>query len=284
MHIEWQTYDRRVLKRWNDLLESNPEELEIQEFLELNPAMIPGGSGDIGPGGHHGSEMGAVFRKPRLSGAGREFEPDFMWVTRSTALITPILIEIEKPSKRWFKQDGTPTQDFTHAHDQLNDWRAWFSRDQNSAIFRDRFLFFDDYSNRRLEPQFVLIYGRKSEFEVGGRHTDPDSLRRKRDSQRLPDETFMTFDSLRPRHDVSSSITITMTAQGPKPFAVSPTFCTGSSVGPYAVKLGPLDEALDRAEMMSADRREYLADRWMSWRAVEEARMGRSRFESTGRE
>jgi hypothetical protein len=93
--------------------------------------MIPGGSGDIGPGGHHGSVMGAVFRQPDLVGGGRVFQPDFMWVTRSTSLVTPILIEIEKPSKRWFRRDGRPTSEFTEAHDQLNDWRSWFARDEN---------------------------------------------------------------------------------------------------------------------------------------------------------
>ena len=44
-------------------------------------------------------------------------------MTRSSGLITPILIEIEKPSKRWFKENGRPTAEFRDAHDQLNDWR-----------------------------------------------------------------------------------------------------------------------------------------------------------------
>jgi hypothetical protein len=57
----------RVLPEWYLLLSQEPEEAEVQRFLELHPSMIPGGSGDIGPGGHHRSEMGAVFRRrPRL--------------------------------------------------------------------------------------------------------------------------------------------------------------------------------------------------------------------------
>ena len=130
-----------AMAEWYSLLSGDPEEDKVQHFLELHPSMIPGGSGDVGPGGHHRSEMGAVFRRPKLIGEGRTFEPDFMWITRSSALITPILVEIEKPSKRWFRRDGRPASDFTAAHDQLNDWRAWFGRDTNQKMFRDVFLF-----------------------------------------------------------------------------------------------------------------------------------------------
>ena len=107
--LAWEQYSDRVLCATYLLLWQEPEEAEVQRFLELHPSMIPGGSGDIGPGGHHRSDMGAVFRQPDLIGAGRAFQPDFMWVTRSTSLVTPILVEIEKPSKRWFRRDGRPT-------------------------------------------------------------------------------------------------------------------------------------------------------------------------------
>ena len=86
--------------------------------------------------------------------------------------------------------------------DQLNDWRSWFTRDGNETIFRERFLFLSDkYEDRPLEPQYVLIYGRESEFHHGGGHTDPRALRYKRDQQRGANESFMTFDALRPRYD-----------------------------------------------------------------------------------
>lgn len=83
--IDWQSYADEVMSQWYDLLKTDPEESTVQDFLELHPAMLPGGSGDIGPGGHHGSEMSAVFRRPALAGAGPSYEPDFMWVTRTAA-------------------------------------------------------------------------------------------------------------------------------------------------------------------------------------------------------
>jgi hypothetical protein len=269
--VEWSKYTDAVLGQWYEMLSRDPEESEIQDFLELHPAMIPGGSGDIGPGGHHGSQMSAVFRRPTLKGAGRSFEPDFMWVTRSSGLVTPILIEIEKPSKRWFLSNGRPSRHFRDAHDQLNDWRSWFSKDENCALFRRSFLFGERFDDRPLEPQFVLIYGRRSEFELGGGHTNPADLRHKRDSQRGASETFMTYDAVRPRYDHANSVTVTMTAKGPRPFAFSPVYGTGTSTGSDALTLGDPSEALARSVMMSGERKSYLAGRWDHWMRVDQS-------------
>lgn len=267
--MDWLEYSDAALSEWYALLSSDPEEAEVQAFLELHPSMVPGGSGDIGPGGHHGSEMSAVFAQPRLGGAGPDFEPDFMWVTRSSGLVTPILVEIEKPSKRWFQANGRPTAAFRDAHDQLNDWRSWFMNDENSALFRRTYLFNDSYADRPLEPQFVLIYGRKHEFELGGGHRDPDALRHKRDSQRGSGEAFMTFDSIRPRFDHRNSLTARMTAKGPRVHAFSPVFGTGTHTGADALRLGDPSAALERSVMMTAARKAYLAERWAHWRRVQ---------------
>ncbi|MCA0296277.1 MAG: DUF4263 domain-containing protein [Actinobacteria bacterium] len=263
--MAWQEYHDRALSDWCALLAQDPEEDRVQEFLELHPAMIPGGSGDIGPGGHHNSEMGLVFRQPQLRGMDRSFLPDFMWVTQSSSLATPILIEIEKPSRRWFRRDERPTAHFTAAHDQLAEWKAWFANERNVGTFRQRYLFGERYERRRFLPQYLLVYGRSHEFELGGGHLNPDFLNHKRDHMRRDDEHFMTFDSLRPRHDHSNSITATMTATGPAPFAFSPVYGTGPRTGETALMLGSPLDALGRSVMMSDERRQYLAARWRFW-------------------
>lgn len=266
----WETYSDIALSEWYGLLSQDPEEDAVQRFLELHPSMIPGGSGDIGPGGHHGSDMGAVFRRPKLTGNGRTFEPDFLWVTMSSALVTPILIEIEKPSKRWFKKDGRPTSDFTEARDQLNDWRSWFAREGNQSLFRETYLFLSEkYRDRPLEPQYVLIYGRESEFGLGGGHTNPEELRYKRDQQRAKDEVFMTFDSLRPRYDHRVSMTLTMRSHGPEIYAFSPVYGTSAFIGEGALLLGDPQPAISRSVMMTDERRAYLAKRWAYWQEEE---------------
>lgn len=267
--INWEAYRTQVGMDWRSLLDNDPPEQDVQEFLELHPSMIPGGSGDVGPGGHHRSEMRAVFRCPTISGAGRSFSPDFMWVTHSSALITPILIEIEKPSKRWFTLDGRPTANFTQAHDQLNDWRSWFRYEENQALFRRKFLFHDRYQYRVLQPYFLLVYGRRSEFDARSVHENPGELLHKRDTMRISDESFMTFDSLSPRYDHRDALTVTMTATGPTVFAVSPHYGTTTDTGRDAVLLGSISDALHRSVNMSSARKQYLEARWNHWRQVE---------------
>lgn len=263
--IPWEDYRHRVLQEWSRLLASAPEEPAIQRFLERHPSMVPGGSGDIGPGGHHGSTHMALFSEPELTGAGRDFEPDFMWITRSTSLITPILIEIEKPSKRWFRRDGRPTAAFTSAHDQLNDWRSWFARDANKLLFRERFMFGQRYDDRPLFPYYVLIYGRSEEFGPDGGHVDPSALRHKRDQQRLADESFMTFDSLVPKWNHADAVTIKMTATGAEAVAFSPMYSTDTNSGLIGQDIRGIAAALDRSVMMTDERRSYLKARFEYW-------------------
>ena len=79
----------------------------------------------------------------------------------------------------------------------------------------------------------------------------------------------MTFDVLRPRYDHGNSMTLTMTACGPKIHAFSPAYGTSPSISEGAVVLGDPSEALERSVMMSDERRAYLAQRWTHWREYE---------------
>lgn len=259
---EWVAYERSTRRAWAGLLNSDPEEAELHDFLETHPSMIPGGSGDVGPGGHHGSDLGAVFTKPRLQGVGPVREPDFMWVTRSTALITPILVEIEKPSKRWFTKHGRPTADLTQARNQLNEWRTWFRRGGNHDAFRKTYVLQEDLGYQSMEPHFVLVYGRRAEFEAGGPHLDYRRLREQRDLMRNIDEVFMTFDALRPRFDCHDAVVVRRRAWGTEAVLFSPVYRAGITSGELASVVEGLDDALDATQGMSAARRTYLKERF----------------------
>ena len=80
----------------------------------------------------------------------------------------------------------------------------------------------------------------------------------------------MTFDSLRPRYDHASSITASMTADGPRPFAFSPVYETSADIGAGALALGDPTDALGRSVMMSNERKAYLAGRWAHRQTVEQ--------------
>ncbi len=239
----------------------------MQEFLEAHPVLLPGGLGDVGPGGHHGPELYGVFRQPPLEGLARNRRPDFMWITRATALITPVCIEIERPGKKWFTEKGPPTAELTQALDQLVDWKVWFSEPENQSIFRKTYLQ-GQYEDRQLLPQYVLILGRSSEFRAPGPHRRPDRLRKKRDFMRRADEQFMTFDSLQPKREFSDFATLSMTADGPVLHAVPPSFTTGPPTVEIAGIIRDPHEAIYKTEMWDEARKAYVLERWLHWQHV----------------
>ncbi|MGH3870478.1 MAG: Shedu anti-phage system protein SduA domain-containing protein [Pseudonocardiaceae bacterium] len=269
--IPWSEYESWLLDLWAELLASDPLEPQVQTFLEAHPALLPGGNGDIGPGGHHGSEYEAVYAEPPLHGLPRDRRPDFMWVTRSTSLITPICIEIERPRKRWFNQSGTPTKELTQALDQLVQWKVWFSEPENQAIFWKTYLRGED-RDRQLLPQYVLIFGRREEFDDrSGIHDAPRRLTKKREFMARRDEHFLTFDSLRPREDYRDSVTLKMTASGPVLHRIPPSFTTGPETRDVASAVRNPRPAIDKTELWSDERKAYVLERWSYWQKVADA-------------
>jgi hypothetical protein len=183
IHAEWQQ------------VKQTDEEKVAQNFLEKHPALLPGAWGDVGPGGHHGPLYSTIFRQPPLRGLDAKLVPDFMWIARSTVNVSPVCIEIERPTKRWFTETGQQTAELTQALGQLLRWRVWFEDPKNQEIFTEVYLK-GRFRDRLLTPQFVLVYGRESDFTGAHKLTT-----RERHRMRLllakSDEHLYTFDSLR---------------------------------------------------------------------------------------
>ncbi|MFF3089718.1 Shedu anti-phage system protein SduA domain-containing protein [Streptomyces nojiriensis] len=241
----------------------------MQEFLELHPCFLPGATENIGRGGHHGPSFNAVIRQPPLQGLGPTRVPDFMWVRRDTGAIRPICIEIESPSKSWFnKATRTPTAELTQAIDQLTEWKVWFNSPENRLIFGKTYA--PQYADRPIEPQFVLIFGRNSEFRAGSsKHDNPNYMRLKRDHMPRRDEHFFTYDQLRPESDGADYATITRTVNGWDLHSIPPTFSTGSHIRELSGVVSDPSKAVSRTDLIGSDRRAYLLERWSYWRAVE---------------
>ena len=266
--ITWEDYETRATNEWSELLASNPDEKAVQHWMELHPSFVPGGSGSLGlQGGNHGSEMNAVIREAPLKGMGKNRRPDFMWVTHSSSLVTPVLVEIEKPSKPWFNGLGRPSAEFTQALDQIADWKVWFSDSSNREIFRKTYLGEDPFPDRYLEPQYVLVYGRTAEFEpTTSPHKNAGALRLKRDFMRRSHEVFLTFDSLRPDPKLRNAITVSQTSNGPTLHAISPTFQSGPVLMTTTERITDYQRGLARSVYLDDDRRAYLGTRWAHWK------------------
>ncbi|MGO3209413.1 MAG: Shedu anti-phage system protein SduA domain-containing protein [Brachybacterium sp.] len=252
--------DEATRRAWEQIKQSDTED-EVQQFLERHVALLPGAWGDIGPGGHHGPTYSGVFRQPPLQGLDAKRVPDFMWITRSTIDITPICIEIERPTKRWFTLDGTPTAPLNQALDQLNQWRAWFSEPLNQQFFREQYLK-SRWPRRELRPQFVLIYGRESDFTEEHTLTPAARHQKRRFLAGTDDGHLRTFDSLVWKPQNEQLLTISMHANGQLQVDWIPESFEqlGDPTGAY--HLGSIDRAIANNPAITPERAAELQQQW----------------------
>lgn len=177
-----------------------------------------------------------------------------MWIATDSESIYPILIEIETPQKQWFYGSRAEIHsDFTHAQGQLAEWRAWFKRGSNRSAFLEYYglstLLWG--GQRSLKPRFVLIHGRRSNYEG-------DQLRLyKRAELRREDERLMSFDRLTPSRDAAFYACVKKDQHGYLALCVPPTFAMHSVDDRYSPIRG-WNEAVDDCRDMALARREYL--------------------------
>lgn len=267
MAMPWDDYRRLVKEEFTKLLNRATDEKTLQVFLEQHPSLLPGAGDGIGHGGHHGAWWDAVVTQPELKGLGPTRYPDFMFVRRDTATTKPICIEIESPRKSWFNKDLAPSAKLTQALDQLNEWRLWFKAPENDLIFRQMYVP-EAYRHRALEPEFVLVYGRDSEFRADGPHGDYARARSKRSQFQRPDQWIFTFDMLKSDPEGADYATIAHRVHGFEILNIPTTFTTCSdlmAVGSLMDASTDIAAALDRNTMIDPLRREYIAKRWSYW-------------------
>lgn len=131
--MPFDAYAVRAQAEFMRLLVSDPAENQVQEFLERNPAFLPGARTPTGNSGHLPEHL-ALVSQPLLPGLKTK-RPDFMWIAQHSMTWFPTLIEIESLSKRLFTQKGEPTSEVTQARNQLAQWRIWFNSPENVAVF-----------------------------------------------------------------------------------------------------------------------------------------------------
>ncbi len=261
--MSWEEYSKRVLAEWHALLNSEQgcEERQIHNFLVRHPSMVPGAYSVTGPSGHSPLSMALLSESP-LTGIDIRI-PDFIWLANDSLNFTPVFIEIESPCKRWFTQAGDPTHDLAQAHNQLVAWRNWFNRPENVMLFFNTFRIPDgirrDYNFR---PEFVLIYGRRVEFE------DRPELTRFRAQFEQHGQIVMTFDRLKPAGDCEHYLSARVRNGDFHALHVPATFQLGPMVAEEFAGIRNIDGAIELNEWISAERRRFLIERleyWNNW-------------------
>jgi hypothetical protein len=166
--MPWDDYLAKTIADWEAALASTRERA-VHDCLALHPSLLPlQRSGDPGALGHHGAWMDAVITEPPLEGFRRRV-PDFMWFERTSASVTAVCLELERPSKYWFRKDGVQTADLRQALDQIQEWREWFADHRPEELFEAYRLPQEWLVQRRFNQRYILLYGRRAQRRRAGR-------------------------------------------------------------------------------------------------------------------
>lgn len=260
----WDQYEEFLSSEWALCLTNALDEKTVQQFLEKHPCLVPGGQGgQESNAGHHGAFYEALITQPRLDGEFNR-QPDFMWLTRHSGAVIPVIIEIENPNKPWYTRAGQETAPLTQARTQLTEWQTWLDTPGNEIVFRSRYELEGKYSeSRAFEPLFWLIYGRSAET-----HSKPLANRGRSRSDRNGTES-MTFDRLAPNHGSRNSVTIRHSSDRKSTVLhIPPTFQLGPSFAHHLDVCSGWDQAIERNEQLSPERKQFLIERipyWIDW-------------------
>lgn len=167
------------------LLDENQLEQRYQTFIEKNTSLVPREFIQ-----NHGIHFDLVLRKLAFGG---DYKSDFAYLSKSSDDWNAVLIEIERPNKKFFKDGHNDFHaDFQQALQQINRWKAWFLVPGNFASFVDGILgpIRKPLTANPTYMKYVLVYGRRSEY------ADNDTRRRLVVAQEGGDFKIMTFDSL----------------------------------------------------------------------------------------
>jgi len=250
----WDEYIYLLMLQWRALLDSpsSADEQLLHEFLERHPSLLPGSDSVDGTSGYLPFPM-ALISKPKLPGLS-DRQPDFMWIATDSVNLYPILIEIETPHKKWFYGNRAEIHsDLTHAQGQLAEWRAWFNRGRNRTAFLDYYDIPRELRKRKLSPRFVLIHGRRADYESS------ESRLQKRAELPREDERLMSFDRLIPDDYGELYSCVRKTQDGYQVVAMPPCLGLLRRAEDYRRSNG-WDHALDSCHDMAPARREYLKE------------------------
>ena len=237
---------------------------EIQDFLERHPSLVPGA---FTPGSQsgHSPRYNALFSQPKLPGFGGKV-PDFLWLSGHSSCDYAALIEIECPKKKLFTNEGRQRAEFSQAYNQIKDWRIWFETSANKQVFFDHYgLSGTQRFRRAFDLHFILIYGRRSEFQ-----NNPKLSMKRHSLMSDRNEELISFDRLTPHDWLDSATTVVTKGMAvlevkfvPETFLIRPMDIR------QQLEMKGLAEAIQRNPRIDESRREFLTRRlvyWQEWK------------------
>ncbi len=104
------------------MLESNPDEATVHQFLKDNPKFLVRAL--------VGGRFGYLISKPRL---GADFVPDFLIAEENSMGLQWFAVELESPRIKAHRGNGLDSHELTHAIGQIKDWRSWIMNNLDYA-------------------------------------------------------------------------------------------------------------------------------------------------------
>ena len=261
----WSLYELDVCEEYQKLLkEKSNDERAFQEFFERNPSFLPGAFELRNLSGHL-PHLQCLITQPEI-GASHVRKPDFLWLSQDSLTFVPVFIEIERPSKLTFTQTGKTSADFTQAMDQIIEWKSILNKPENQLAFFQKYNLPKDLTNKVFKPQFILIYGRREEYEGN------EYLTRKRSELQSEDITIMSYDRLSPRYDSRSmlcaQVSNTTGNTQYKIVTIPPTFELDAAWASDYKEYTGFMEAIDRMQYTTPQRKDFLKVRFPYWRDI----------------
>jgi hypothetical protein len=258
--MAWDDYVATMESEWNALLSnSSVGERHFQEFFERHPCYLPQINNFFDGRGGHGPYPSAVITQPVLPGYSRKI-PDFLWITRDSATVYAVLIEIEDPKKSWATSAGQSSAEFTQATNQIADWKAWFNDPLNVAQFRELYRIPTDWvRNRAFEQRYVLIFGRRGDPSL------TEAFNKKRKHLERENECHMTYDRLRPQRDLSWCLCAKLDGEGYRAVSIPPTLELGPMLADNWKLIRDKEAAVHANKYLCEKRKDFLATRWSYW-------------------
>lgn len=257
--FEWEEYAMKSTEEYLQLIKTSADdETVFQRFLERNPSFVPGAFSLLGESGHY-PYLGTLITQPKLFGVIQR-NPDFMWLSTDSLTFSPIIIEIEKPSKKIFTKDGVQTAEFSHATNQLLEWKTILSKPENLLMFYEMYSIPDWLRERKFKPIYCLIYGSRKEFE------DNKLLQAKRAELMRYDEVLMSFDRLNPNPKARFMLCSTVKDGNYYVQTIPSTYKIGPNLSEYHSKVRSFKEVVPKMEYTSGERKTFLIERYDYWK------------------
>lgn len=257
--IDTDEYFRKAKEEYVSILSYDYHESIYQKFFEKNPAFLPGAYEIIGNATGHAPYMNALISQP-IIGDGIQRKPDFMWLAKNSLCFCPVLIEIERPSKEEFRKDEYARSGFTQAAGQIKQWKAILNSTNGQEQFYDRYNIPLNLRKLKFKPQYLLVFGRRSEYEQS------EWLTQLRAEEESSDTRVFSFDRLmEPSRDIYDTVTCKVSNGNYHVISIPPTFVYRPILSHNYSKLLNFEQAITKMKYTSDLRKQFLRDRYSYW-------------------